>query len=176
MPYVPLTAVDLQPNKPARATSFALRVHNNFQDHEARLLVLEADVASLLVVGSGPWPLGGSRQISVPLVASAQDAIDYFDFYLSSIPADCVFTLQVELRSSNAGTSVTPKLRNITDASDVVLTPAAVACSATTWGGVNSYQSFTFTPVAAKRYRLQLIASNVTDPVYGIGRIVISRA
>lgn len=51
MPYVPLTAVDLQPNKPARATSFALRVHNNFEDHEARIVDLETDVADLESIG-----------------------------------------------------------------------------------------------------------------------------
>jgi len=31
MAYIPLTESELQPNKPARATSFALQVHRNFQ-------------------------------------------------------------------------------------------------------------------------------------------------
>lgn len=116
--------------------------------------------------------LGGSRQISVPNVASDQDAIDYQDI---EIDGDAVagFTVRVrvEVRTANAGTSVTPKLRNITDASDAVV---GAACSATTYAGTNGIQILTFTPASGvKKYRLQLTPSNTTNDVFGIGHIEI---
>jgi hypothetical protein len=114
--------------------------------------------------------LGGSRQISVPLVASAQDVIDYLDVEIDGTALTGLSVqARVDVRSSNAGTSVTPKIRNVTDASDAVV---GVACSAITWGGTNSAQTLTFTPaVGIKKYRLQLTPSNVTNAVFGIGLI-----
>jgi len=116
--------------------------------------------------------LGGSRQVSVPLVASAQDAIDYLDVEIDGTKL-AGFTVQarVEVRSGAAGTSVTPKIRNVTDSSDAIV---GTACSATTWGGTNSVQTLGFTPVTGiKKYRLQLTPSNTTNPVWGIGMIEI---
>jgi hypothetical protein len=116
--------------------------------------------------------LGGSRQISVPLVASAQDAIDYIDVEIDgTLLAGLTVRARVEVRTANAGTGVTPKIRNVTDAVDAV---AGVSSTSTTWGGTDSYQTLTFTPVAGiRKYRLQLTPANTTDPVFGIGEIEI---
>lgn len=110
---------------------------------------------------------GGSRQISVPLVAAAQDAIDYFDIDLDG-SAGYVVTVKVEVRTSNAATSVTPKVRNITDASDSVVGSACTATAAD-YSGANSKQTLTLVLAAGvKTYRFQLTPQNVTNPVYGI--------
>jgi hypothetical protein len=112
--------------------------------------------------------LGGSRQGAVPRVASAQDAIDYIDVEIDGTNlAGLTVQARVEVRTANAGTSVTPKIRNVTDASDAVV---GAACSSTTFSGTNGTQTLTFTPaVGSKKYRLMLTPSNTTNDVYGIG-------
>jgi hypothetical protein len=116
--------------------------------------------------------LGGSRRISVPLVAAAQDAIEYHDVEIDgTLLSGLTVRARVEVRSANAGTSVTPKIRNITDGADAVV---GVACSATAFGGTNSIQTLVFTPaLGIKKYRLQLTPSNVTDAVFGLGHLEI---
>lgn len=113
---------------------------------------------------------GGSRQISVPLVAAAQDAIDYIDVEIDGTQlAGLTVRARVEVRTSNAGTSVTPRIQNVTDATTAV---TGAACSATTFGGANGTQTLTFTPATGiKKYRLQLTPNNATNPVFGIGEL-----
>lgn len=118
--------------------------------------------------------LGGSRATSVPLVASAQDAIDYIDIELDGTNlGGLTKQLRVEVRTANAGTSVTPRLRNITDSTDAGV---GVACTATNadYSGTNQRQTITLTLASGvKKYRLQLTPSNTTNAVYGIGYIEI---
>jgi hypothetical protein len=47
MAYVPLETADMAAGKPARGGSFALRIDQNFEDHEARLLAEEAVTADV---------------------------------------------------------------------------------------------------------------------------------
>jgi len=116
--------------------------------------------------------LGGSRQVSVPIVASAQDAIDYIDVEIDgTLLAGLTVRARVEVRTADAGTGVTPKIRNITDSVDAV---TGVSSTSITWGGADSYQTLTFTPVTGiKKYRLMLTPANTTNPVFGIGEIEI---
>lgn len=47
MAYVPLIEADMAAGKPARWESFAKRIHDNFQDHETRVLAEEAATADV---------------------------------------------------------------------------------------------------------------------------------
>jgi hypothetical protein len=47
MAYVPLIEADMAAGKPARWDSFAKRIHDDFEDHETRLLAEEAVTAAL---------------------------------------------------------------------------------------------------------------------------------
>lgn len=118
--------------------------------------------------------LGGSRTVSVPQVASAQDAVDWVDIELDGTNLGG-FTkqLRVEVRVGNAATSVTPKLRNVTDGTDA---GTGVACSATNadYSGTNQKQTITVTIASGvKKYRLQLTPSNTTHPTFGTGYVEI---
>lgn len=120
------------------------------------------------------YHLGGSRNVAVPLVASAQDAVDFIDIELDGTNLGG-FTkqLRVEVRTLNAGTSVTPKLRNVTDSTDA---GTGVACSATNadYSGANQKQTITVTlATGVKKYRLQLTPSNATNGTFGIGYVEI---
>lgn len=116
--------------------------------------------------------LGGSR--SVALISSSYvEVIDWIDF----VPATGEFegatvTAQVEVRTANAGTSVTPKIRNVTDSTDAVTGSACTATNAD-YSGTQQRQSLSFTPVAGKRYRLMITGSNTTNSIYGIGQIKV---
>ncbi len=122
-----------------------------------------------------PRPLGGSRQISVREAAGIQDAIDYLD-----IPVDWTrisgYTVraQVEVRTDDPSTSVTPSIANVTDGTS----DAGVACVAIAadYSGANQKQTITITvPVvrARKLYRLKLTPSDANNGVYGIGYLEI---
>lgn len=118
--------------------------------------------------------LGGDRLRAVPNVASAQDAINYIDIELDGTQlAGFTIQLRVEVRTANAGTSVTPKLRNVTDSTDA---GTGVACSATNtdYTGTSQKQTITVTLAAGvKKYRLQLTPSNTTNDVFGTGYVEI---
>lgn len=120
------------------------------------------------------YDLGGSRLTSLPLVASAQDAIDWRDIELDGTNLGG-FTkrARVECRTMNAATSVTPKVRNVTDASDA---GAGVACTATAadYSGANQKQTITLTlATGEKKYRLQGTPGNTTNPTFVIGYIEV---
>lgn len=131
---------------------------------------------NLIVLASrrAVYPLGGSRSVSLPLVASAQDAESWIDVEIDGTKlGGMTAKLRVECRTTNAGTSVTPKLRNMTDSTDAAL---GVACSATAadYSGANQKQTITATIAAGvKKYRLQGTPSNTTNPTFVIGYLEI---
>ena len=118
--------------------------------------------------------LGGSRNVSLPQVASAQDAYDYQDIELDSTAlGGLTVQARVECRTINAATSVTPKIRNVTDGTDSVV---GVACSATAadYSGANQVQTLTLVLAGGvKKYRLQGTPSNTTHPTFVIGHVEI---
>lgn len=130
------------------------------------------NLIALASVGPGQKNLGGSRQTSLPLAGAVQDAIDYLDVQINGDNiTGLTVSVEVECRTDDAGTSITPKLRNITTAADSVV---GAACAATTFAGTNGTQSLT--PVIAgglNKYRLQGTPSNATNPTYLIGYIKI---
>jgi hypothetical protein len=117
--------------------------------------------------------LGGSREIGI-LAAVASDAVNYVDVELDgSQLAGFTIRARVQVRTLNATTTVTPKVRNITDGSDAGV---GVACSATNadYSGSNQKQTIALTiPAAVKTYRLQLTPSDALNAVFGEGHIEI---
>jgi len=123
--------------------------------------------AGILASIFGTYELGGSRSASVT-GASYQDAQEFRDLVIPDADsAGAVWVAEVELLCENPATTITPKIRNITDSTDTVV---GTACAATTWGGTNSYQSLSFTPVSGKRYRLQFVKSDDVYRCWGVGR------
>jgi hypothetical protein len=116
--------------------------------------------------------LGGSRSISLPLVASAQDAVNYVDLELDgTLLGGLTIQARVECRTMNAATSITPKVRNLTDASDAGL---GTASTSTTYAGVGGTQTFTVALAAGvRKYRLQGTPSNTTHPTFVQGYLEI---
>lgn len=112
--------------------------------------------------------LGGSRQFGLRS-ASYVDAVDYLDVELDGTNlTGLTVRARVEVRTANTGTTVTPKIRNVTDASDAVV--GAAYGADTNWDA----QTLSFTPVAGvKTYRLQLTGSNATDDIFGVGYVEI---
>jgi hypothetical protein len=118
--------------------------------------------------------LGGDRLRAVPRVAAAQDAVNYIDVELDGTSlAGLTVQARVEVRTSNAATSVTPTIRNVTDATTAA---TGVACTTTPadYSGANGKQTLAFVPAAGvKKYRLQLTPQNTTNDVFGTGYIEI---
>ena len=116
------------------------------------------------------YGLGGSRITALPQVASAQDAVDWRDVEIDSTNlAGFTARLRVECRVMNAATSVTPKLRNVTDSTDA---GTGAACSATNsdYSGTNQKQIVAVTLAAGvKKYRLMGTPNNTTHPTFVIG-------
>jgi len=118
--------------------------------------------------------LGGSRLTSIPLAAVATDAVDYIDVEIDGTQlAGLTIQARIEVRTTNAGTSVTPKVRNVTDATDAG-TGVASTATAADYSGTNQKQTIALTIASGiKKYRLQLTPSNATNQVFGIGYIEI---
>lgn len=118
-------------------------------------------------------PLGGSRNQGLQHNAVIE-AYDYLDIEIDSteLPGlSCV--ARVEVRVENAGLSVTPSIRNVTDSSDA---GTGLACTATSadYSGTNQKQEFEVTLASGvKKYRLRLTPTNNTYQFWAIGYLEI---
>jgi hypothetical protein len=107
-------------------------------------------------------PIGGSRLFTVQ-GTGYQDAHNAVPISVpDSESAGATYKVDVWLKCADPGTTITPRLRNITDASDEDIGAAA---DDTDW----TQQFLTFTPVAGKEYRLQFVKSNDDFPCWGFG-------
>lgn len=107
--------------------------------------------------------LGGSRRFSVQ-GTGAQDAFDAVPFVIpDAASAGATYKALVYAKTADAGTTITPRIRNITDSTTAV---TGSAVSATSFGAP---QTLTFTPVVGKEYRLQFTKSNDDAPAWGFG-------
>lgn len=110
-------------------------------------------------------PLGGSRNVG-RRNTSYEAVPDFLEIELDG--TDTVgLTVQarVEVRTSNAAGSVTPRIRNVTDASDAVVGAASIL---TTFDP----QTLGFVPVVGlKKYRMEILGSNAGIQIFGIGYI-----
>ncbi|MBK9497047.1 MAG: hypothetical protein IPO08_21550 [Xanthomonadales bacterium] len=79
-------------------------------------------------------------------------------------PASGDFTAHAEVWTDDAGTSVTPRVYDITAA-------AAVATGTSSTSTTAVKQQLTFTATAGHDYRLELLPGNTTNAVYGLGKV-----
>lgn len=113
--------------------------------------------------------MGGSRSAAIT-GTGYQDAENYLDWRVpDSASSGGVFKVYVDLLCENAATSVTPKIRNITDSSDAVVGSASTS---TSW----AEQTLTFTPVVGKKYRLMFVKSDDVYSCWGVGFLQRSAA
>jgi hypothetical protein len=138
------------------------------------------NVATAMVLDTGktdgwafammPMRFGGSRTVSVPLVAAPQNCVDWVDISLDGGPVDSAYSVSVdvEVRTAAIGTSVTPQIYNVTTAT-VVVTGAACIAALLDYSGANQFQTLTWSlKSGVNKYRLRLTPANVLNPVYGI--------
>lgn len=112
----------------------------------------------------GSFNMGGSRSVAVA-GTGYQDAENYIDWRCpDAASTGGVYKVYVDLLCENGATSITPKIRNITDASDTVVGSASTS---TSW----AEQTLTFTPVAGKKYRLMFVKSDDVYKCFGIGML-----
>jgi hypothetical protein len=128
---------------------------------------------SIIADAHAVFELGGSRAIAIPFGATTnQDAPEYIEFQVpTSSQGGFVYKVEVEVKTENAGTTVTPRLQNITDATT---TWTGSAGTATAWGTYQTSGSLTI--ASGKRYRLQASKSNDAVDGWIIGRIVRTHA
>lgn len=107
---------------------------------------------------------GGSRDNSVqgtPIL----DVVNYRDVEIDATKLGGLSVrARVEVMTTNAGTSVQPKVRNVTDGADKIVGAASTSL-------VFAEQLLDMTPLTAgtKKYRLQLVTNNNTNDVFGLG-------
>lgn len=117
-----------------------------------------------------PMPLGGSSTEPHP-GAAYQRVTHAVPFELPAAEqALGVWKARVYLRCEDAAVTITPKIRNLTDATDAV---TGSACSGTSdaYSGTNQNQTLAFTPVAGKVYELQAIKSATTKDCWCVGTL-----
>jgi hypothetical protein len=138
-----------------------------------RRMLSGATASSALVTGGGggggsttvvngvlEGDLGGSRQVGVSH-STWTPTKEYRDW---ECPADGTYRAVVEVWTDDAGTSVTPRVYDVTGAS--VAQTGASSTSTTP-----ATQTLSFSAVAAHVYRLQVLPGNTAAAVYGIGKV-----
>ena len=162
-PYTLTGVLNLDPSIGTNTTAIAAVAANLATEATSRAA---ADLA-LQKVGMSV-PLGGSL-VNGQQSASRVDALDPIDVVLNgTVLSGYTATVRVRVKTDNAGTSVTAKLRNVTDSTDAGTSTASVSTS-------GEDLSFTATLAAgAKTYRLQLLASNATHFTYATGYMQIA--
>lgn len=126
--------------------------------YESFVKLDDSDKAAVFTIA----PLGGSRHISITGAAYIE-AIDYLDFIMpDAASTGAVWEALIDLKCENAATTITPKIRNITDSTDAVI---GSAHASTSWGS----QTLAYTPASGKTYRLMLVKSDDVYQAYAIG-------
>ncbi len=121
---------------------------------------------SIIADSHAVFPLGGSRSVAIPTGGGYQDAPEYIEFEVPSTDyTGFAYHVVVEVRTENASTTVTPKLRNITAGSDAVVGSAGTS---TAWG---TYQTLSFTPASGEKYRLMASKSDDAVNAWVIGHV-----
>ena len=120
------------------------------------------------------FPLGGSREMSLPLAVTVQNATNYIDIEIDKdLIGALVVRLRVEVRTEDAGTSITPELFNVTDAT-INAVGTAVTATDEDYTGVGQVQNFVITlDAGVKKYRLRGTPGNADRATYLIGYLQI---
>ena len=112
--------------------------------------------------------MGGSRDRAF-IGTIYTNILDWIPFEVEDADYDgFTYAVEVELLVENVATSITPRIRNITDSTTAV---TGSAHALTTWGR----QTLTFTPTVGKIYHLQLLKSNDTWGTWGIGWMTVKK-
>lgn len=107
-------------------------------------------------------PIGGSRLFAV-MGTGAQDAHNAIPVSVPNAESSgAVYKVEAWTKCADAATTITPRIRNITDSTNAVL---GVAADGTEWES----QTLAFTPVVGKEYRLQFTKSDDDHPCWGFG-------
>lgn len=104
--------------------------------------------------------LGGSRSEAVQHSTWVEPR-EYRDW---RCPADGTYVAHVEVWTRNAATSVQPRVYDVTSA-------AAAATGSASTSTTPAKQQITFSGVAGREYRLQVLPSNTTHAVFGLGKV-----
>lgn len=150
-------------------TAYVLDQVFGYQSANALRLNIEALLACMF-----PKDLGGSRSMALPRTASALDAIDYRDIDIDDTDLSGLEVhAKVEVRTTNAATSITPKIRNITDGADAVVGASCTATNAD-YTGTNQKQDLTLTlTTGLKKYRLQATPGDTNNDTFAIGNVYV---
>lgn len=104
--------------------------------------------------------LGGSRQVGVTHSTWAPTR-EYRDWKCAETGP---YTAALEVWTSNAATSVTPRVYDVTASS-------AVATGSASTSTTPAKQTLAFTGTDGHEYRLELLPSNTSNDVYGLGKV-----
>lgn len=105
--------------------------------------------------------LGGSRTVSIAANPAAWTPVpNHLDFVS---PVSVTAQVRVVLWARDSGVTVTARLRNVTDSTDVESDPVT--------SQTPTAEAFTVALVAGKEYRLELLSDTNGKGVYGIGQI-----
>lgn len=117
--------------------------------------------------------LGGSRLMALARTAAAQDVPEWQDVEIDGTNlGGLTKQARVEVRAG-AATAITPKVRNVTDATDAGVGVSATGTAAD-YSGTNQKQTIALTLAAGvKKYRLQATPANTTDDTFATGHIEI---
>jgi hypothetical protein len=115
------------------------------------------------------FPIGGSRDRGLD-GTGAQDAIDYQEIELDGdLLAGFTIRARVQIKTENAGTTITPQIWDVTTAA-VLVTTGGSASASLVWASQDLVLTL---PPAVRRYKLQFVKSNANFQVWGIGYLEI---
>lgn len=113
-----------------------------------------------VISGAIEGDLGGSRSDGVQHSTWVEPR-EYRDWRCQ---ADGTYVAHVEVWTRNAATAVTPRVYDVTTATAAATGAASTATAA-------AKQQITFSGVAGREYRLQVLPSNTTHAVFGLGKV-----
>ena len=128
--------------------------------------------ANMIANSFGEFSLGGSRTQACQEGGGYLDAVEFVDFVVPAAGyGGATFAAIVETRVENAAISLTPKIRDLTGASDAVVGSASTSTTGASNGDIWASQSLSFTPTAGHVYRLMVTKSADTYSAWAVGRI-----
>lgn len=145
-------------------TAITLKVLDQILGFQGVNEIIENAIA--LARAGHSYYLGGSRNSTLQKLASVQDAPEYVDVTIDGTDI-AGFTVQAEVQvRAGAATAITPKVRNITAASDAG-TGVSATGTAADYSGTNQQQTISVTLATGSNvYRLQGTPANTTDFTY----------
>lgn len=137
--------------------------------------VFEPTRASIIAVSFAEFSLGGSRSQACQEGGGYKDVPEFIDFTVPTAiygnSSGMTFEAVIETRVENSGISLTPKIRNLTDSSDLVVGSASTSTTGSSDGQIWASQTLTATFVVGKVYRLMVVKSADTYAAWAVGKV-----